>query len=132
MRWKREGGVGERPARESENERWQDDLRGDLERRGVASDFADALARRLESQLGGMEPSTRRAVLDGVATAYAVESQSNESLTRNLRDLGELEQLMKSFAGELSKLDESLEVLAAYVRRMRGKGTAVEADRILH
>jgi len=27
--------------------------------------------------------------------------------------------MMQAFAGELSKLDESLEVLSAYVRRMR-------------
>ena len=36
-----------------------------------------------------------------------------------MRQIQELERLMSSFAGELSKLDESLEVLAAHLRRMR-------------
>jgi len=132
MRWKREG-VGRLrrsldPGVQSERER----LRGELERRGVAADFSEALASKLEPQLEGRPPATRRAVLDGVATAYAVESQASEELARQLREIGELERLMKSFAGELSKLDESLEVLAAYLRRMRTRSTGEETARILH
>ncbi|MGH0034759.1 MAG: hypothetical protein ACQGVK_06995 [Myxococcota bacterium] len=132
MRWKREGLARAFGARRTGIESAQESIRGDLERRGLAADFAEALARRLESQLDGADGATRDAVLDGVAAAYAVESQTNEGLAQNLRDLGELEQLMKSFAGELSKLDESLEVLAAYLRRMRAKGTPVSSNRILH
>jgi hypothetical protein len=132
MRWKREGSGAGRRRPDTENKPLRDRLRGALERRGLASDFAETLSRRLQLQLVEQDEDTCNAVLDGVATAYAVESQSNESLARSLRELGELEQLMKSFAGELSKLDESLEVLAAYLRRMRGKGASPEPDRVLH
>ncbi len=132
MRWKREQLGRTRRMIDPDESTEQDRLRDALERRGVASDFAESLAGRLESQLDGRDRATQEAVLDGVATAYGVESRTHEDLDRNLRDLAELERLMKSFAGELSKLDESLEVLAAYLRRMRSRGAGSERARTLH
>jgi hypothetical protein len=97
----------------------QEQLRAGLEARGVSSDFSDALARRLALRFRDREPGEIKAALDGIATAYALEARSHEDLDHHLRELRSLEHLMKGFVGELEKLDEALEVLAAYVRRMR-------------
>jgi len=47
------------------------------------------------------------------------DERSDES--PDLRDLRELQQIMKAFAGELNKLEEGLRVLAAYLTRMKSR-----------
>jgi len=50
---------------------------------------------------------------------------------RMQRELRQLERLMSGFGTEIRKLDEVLEVLAAYVRRMRSSIGDGE-ERLLH
>jgi hypothetical protein len=102
-----------------------------LEQRGIQPELRPLLAKRLEASLGKHGNASHAAMLDGVAMALGVQSEVSEELSRTLRGLRELERLMGAFSGELSKLDEVLEVLAAYVRRMRSSKPE-EADRVLH
>jgi hypothetical protein len=102
-----------------------------LEQRGIQAELRPLLAKRLEAALGDHGEVSRAAMLDGVGMALGVQSEVSLELSRSLRGLRELERLMGAFSGELSKLDEVLEVLAAYVRRMRSSKPE-EADRVLH
>jgi hypothetical protein len=106
-------------------------LRSELERRGVPEEFSLALAERAAGYASSGGPAAVQAVLDGMSIAFEIERSTREQLTRNLRGLREVERMMGAFSGELSKLDEVLGVLAAYVRRMRSSGAA-ERDRTLH
>jgi len=90
-----------------------------LRERGVTAEEATDLARRLAAELQGRQPSAREAYLDGAAATWHTTRDVRAQLDRSLTDIKEVERLMGAFTGELSKLDEVLEVLAAYVRRMR-------------
>jgi hypothetical protein len=106
-------------------------IRQDLESRGVAADCAGELARRLEVRIVAGGHDRYDSLLDGAALASRAQSASDSQSERNSRDLQEVERMMDAFAGELSKLDETLEVLAAYVRRMR-TSAGPRSGRILH
>ena len=109
------------------------DIRTELEQRGVAADFAESLAEKLELQLSRCDPAALEAALDAVGMAYSEENRAQTELSRSVRELQEVERLMGNFVGELSKLDEALEVLAAYVRRMRTHSSVGgERARMLH
>lgn len=99
-------------------------LKRHLERRGVPSESAVVLAGRLEPRLEGLDSEACTLVLEGVADAFRGQSESRDVLTDRLCEVREIERLMASFAEELGKLDEVLEVLAAHVRRMRIKSEA--------
>ena len=105
-------------------------IRADLELRGVAPEFSDALSERLESRVKSFESESYLPLLDGVAAACGVHAEATEGLADRLRELSEIERLMGAFTGELSKLDEVLSVLAAHVGRMRTN--TPEKKRILH
>ena len=45
-------------------------------------------------------------------------------------DLDEIQRLMRGFAGELKKLDEALQLLTAYLTRLRDK--SLPTNRVLH
>lgn len=105
--------------------------RAELERRGVPTDFSRTLAERAHAYAATHGPEAASALLDGMAIAFEVEHATRDQLARSLRGLREVERMMGAFSGELSKLDEVLGVLAAYVRRMRSSGGA-ESDRTLH
>ncbi len=102
-----------------------------LERRGVALEFSELLSQRLETEFHDLTMESRRAMLDGVAAAFELQREIGGQLARSVKGLREVERMMGAFSGELSKLDEVLEVLAAYVRRMRSSGPAGEG-RTLH
>ncbi len=106
-------------------------LRRELERRGVPDGFSLALAERAAAYASTRAPAAVQPLLDGMAIAFEVEQSTRDQLGRSLRGLREVERMMGAFSGELSKLDEVLGVLAAYVRRMRSSGVA-EPDRTLH
>ena len=105
----------------------RDRISSDLQTRGVPAAAADLLAVHVAREAEGHEPAS--GVLDGAALGYRAQNAVSEDLARSAVDLQEIQRLMSSFAGELLKLDEVLEVLAAYLRRMR---TAVpSSDRVL-
>jgi len=138
MRWKWEAAKAgtrvaiesERPEREGVASRHAR-IRTDLESRGIASEHCDALSRRIEARLAAVGPDAYGSLLEGVAVAYGVQGEAGEQVDQSLRELQEIERLMGAFAGELSKLDEVLEVLAAYVRRMR-TNSPVRDERLFH
>jgi hypothetical protein len=107
----------------------RDRIRADLAARGVAPEFCEALSARLQSQVESFDAPSYLPLLDGVAAAYGVHEEASEALSSRLRELSEIERLMSSFAGELSKLDEVLNVLTAHVGRMR---TSTPSTRVLH
>jgi hypothetical protein len=104
----------------------RDRISADLQSRGVPAAVADLLAAQVEREVDGSEWDD--AILDGAALGFRAQHAVSEELAKSAVDLQEIQRLMSSFAGELSKLDEVLEVLAAYLRRMR---TAVPASRVL-
>ena len=91
----------------------------DLEDRGVPRSFARPLAERLAAS----EPTDEayEGLLTGAVLAYTVHHQSLLGLEKSASDLGEIQRLMTDFSQELRKLDEALEVLAAYVVRMKSQ-----------
>jgi hypothetical protein len=107
----------------------RDRIRADLAARGVAPEFCEALSERLQTQVESFDAPSYLPLLDGVAAAYGIHEETSEALSNRLRELSEIERLMSAFAGELSKLDEVLNVLAAHVGRMR---TSTPSSRVLH
>jgi hypothetical protein len=108
----------------------RDRVRADLEARGVDASASEMLAGRVIAafELGS---EGYAALLDGVALGFGRHSDLGAQLDKGASDLQEIERLMGSFASELSKLDEVLEVLAAYLRRMRTAAPPAR-DRLLH
>lgn len=100
--------------------------------RGVARELSDTLSARLEARFASLDSQSRDVVLDAVAMSFVLQQEKSRELARNLKGLKEVERMMGAFSGELSKLDEVLDVLSAYVRRMRSTGSAETTDRILH
>ena len=94
-------------------------IRAALETRGVSREMAELLGSRLEERLADLSGESTNALLDGVALALDLHQHSSVQVAQSLRGLREVERMMGAFSGELSKLDEVLEVLAAYVARMR-------------
>jgi hypothetical protein len=103
----------------------------DLVARGVSNDSAGRLARRLEQQVAARGQDRYETLLDGAALAFRAQSEADAEAEQSSRDLQEIERMMNAFAGELVKLDETLDVLAAYVRRMR-TSSSPRSDGTLH
>ena len=125
------GAMGRRNGRTASPVRDVDEIRAALERRGVSAAFSAALAEGISDQVERLDPAAYSAMLDGAAAALELHQSTQDQLTRSLRGLKEVERMMGAFSGELSKLDEVLGVLAAYVRRMKSSGTGT-SDRVLH
>jgi len=106
-------------------------IRRDLVARGVSNDNAGELARQLEQQLAAGGQDRYETLLDGAALAFRAQSEADAEAEQSSRDLQEIERMMNAFAGELCKLDETLDVLSAYVRRMRTSSSS-RSDRTLH
>ena len=70
-------------------------------------------------------------LLAGVRFCHQARADVAADLARAQRELRQLERLMGGFATELRKLDEVIEVLTAYVRRMRST-VGVGASSLLH
>ena len=97
----------------------------------MSAPAADVRAGRVADDLKGKSPNDYAGTLDAVALGFRAQSTLTDDLSQNAADLQEIERLMGSFAGELTKLDEVLEVLAAYLRRMR-TALPAGASTILH
>lgn len=116
-------------------------MRADLEARGVASEFADRAARELAVAFAALPPAAYERALAGLAATWRAGSPpdgpgeaplpvpSRPEAGDTTRHLRELQNLMSGFVGELAKLDEALEVLAAYLRRMRQNAKHEPAER---
>ncbi|MDX1650606.1 MAG: hypothetical protein R3263_12205 [Myxococcota bacterium] len=107
-------------------------IRADLERRGVAPELSQTVSHHLEPFARELAPEAYEAVLAGVALAWSARPGEGDAV-RGLPSRGELDEmqrLMGEFAGELRKLDEVLELLAAYLTRMRAQSAA--RGRTLH
>jgi len=105
-------------------------IRRDLEERGVAPEFSRSISNRLACFTDELTSDTYQAVLSGVALAYGVHRQRQPDMKRHLADMEEVQRLMSSFSTELSKLEEALETLSAYVTRMKTQTSP--ARRLLH
>jgi hypothetical protein len=92
-------------------------IRVDLESRGVAPEFSQPVADRLAVIVRDLSPAEYVAVLDGVAAAYGVHRRDFDVA----RDVNEIQRLMDGFTGELRKLEEGLQILSAYLQRMRSR-----------
>ena len=120
MRWKSETVIApEETAPRSKRESWLEQISADLQARGVAADVAGALAEGVAPQIEGQGREGYAMALDNVALGFRAHGAVRKHPPQAATELQEIERLMTSFAGELSKLDEVLEVLAAYLRRMR-------------
>jgi hypothetical protein len=94
-------------------------IRADLEGKGVATEFSQPVADRLAAIVRDRSPAEYEAILDGVAAAYGVHRRDFDVA----RDVKELQRLMDGFTGELRKLEEGLQLLSAYLQRMRSRAT---------
>jgi hypothetical protein len=98
---------------------------------GVSTEWVARLAEGLESRHGDLGRGSAIALIEGAALAVALQAEAHADVERSLRDVREVERLLGAFSGELEKLDEVLEVLAAYAQRMRAK-PASSTRRVLH
>lgn len=98
-----------------------DRMRGDLKRSGVAPEWLEQLAVQLcaRTHSGAISPQEYEALVEGAVLACGVRNEVPLSDDTDTDRVREIERMMQAFAGELAKLDESLDVLSAYVRRMR-------------
>lgn len=98
-----------------------DRVRCDLQGRGIAADLSDKLAVQVcqRKDREALSPEQYEALIDGAALACGVYCDVETDSAASASQVREIERMMQAFAGELGKLDESLEVLATYVRRMR-------------
>lgn len=108
-------------------------LAASLRERGVSDADAAELAEGLAARLRRHGRGARDGFAEGVAAGWHAMSETRARMDRTASDMKEVERLMGAFTGELSKLDEVLEVLAAYVRRMRTSNPVETSEgRILH
>ena len=109
-----------------------DALESRLRERGVTDADARSLAEQLAGQLSAHGRGGREAFVEGIAAGWHASDETRARLDRTVSDIKEVERLMGAFTGELSKLDEVLEVLAAYVRRMRSSKSESSEGQTLH
>jgi hypothetical protein len=104
----------------------------DLARLGVAESVRDELAARLAVLARTLSPEAYDAAVAGAVLAHAVHRESEQVLRRSVRDLGEIQRLVGAFSEEMGKLDEALQILTTYVKRMRARARPTERPRLLH
>ena len=128
--------MSEKPQRRSPNPEPQSDeerarVRRDLERRGVDADFARALLPRVEELRASLPAGAYAGVLAGVSLAYAAHREKHTGPPQESEQMGELQELMRAFVGELQKVDEALQLLFVYLKRMRTRAQR-DPDDTLH
>jgi len=96
----------------------REQVRTDLESRGIDPEFSGPIARRLVEVLPDLSKPEYAAVLDGVSAAYGVYREVSGPDDAQFRHENELYRLMEGFTGELRKLDEGLQMLSTYLIRM--------------
>jgi hypothetical protein len=98
---------------------------------GVSHEWAPGLASRLLEVHRDLGRGAAAPLIQGAVLAVQMQAVAHADVERQLRDVREVERLLGAFSGELEKLDEVLEVLAAYAQRMRSK-PAKRERRTLH
>jgi hypothetical protein len=111
--------------------RTAEDFQTRLIERGVPTDSASLIAAQLVTAYAELGRGSAAALLLGATLTVDVQAAERADVERNMRDVREVERLLGAFSGELEKLDEVLEVLAAYAQRMRAKPSR-PAGRTLH
>ena len=101
--------------------RSQDDWQACLVEHGLSESLAERLAPSLCRARGELGRGSGRTLLRGALLAHEAQAGEKADVERSLRDVREVERLLGAFTGELEKLDEVLEVLAAYAQKMRAK-----------
>jgi hypothetical protein len=110
----------------------RDRIQEDLARLGVADDVREEIARRFAPLSRRLSRDAYEAALAGVVLAHGVHRESEEVLRRSVRDLGEIQRLLTAFSDEMGKLDEALQILATYVKRMRSRARPPQRPRWLN
>ena len=128
MRFRNRSAGSERAAETRERDR----IALDLERLGVADGVRDELSRRLEALARNLSEDAYDAALAGVALAHALHREGEDALRKSVRDLHEVQRLLGAFSDEMRKLDDALQILSTYVRRMRSRTRPPERAKILH
>jgi hypothetical protein len=128
MRLRNRSAGAEHPAQARERDR----IAGDLERLGVGEGVREELSRRLEALARNLSEDAYDAALAGVALAHAVHREGEDALRKSVRDLQEVQRLLGAFSDEMRKLDDALQILSTYVRRMRSRAQPAERAKILH
>ena len=132
MRWKSLRKTrGVRLGQERRKAPRSSDLTAELQRRGLPPSSCQAILPAVEARVASLSPDGVACLLDGVALAFEFHQGTHVQLLRTIREVQEVEKMMGAFSGELLKLDEVLEVLSAYVRRMRSSGW-LEDGEVLH
>ncbi|MEZ4330383.1 MAG: hypothetical protein R3F35_01410 [Myxococcota bacterium] len=109
-----------------------EDWEARIEAAGIDADWATRLAPRLAESQPALGRGSSSALIRGAALALALQSETQAHVERSLKDVREVERLLGAFTGELAKLDEVLEVLAAYAQRMRPQKPNGSSGRLLH
>ncbi|MBW2245288.1 MAG: hypothetical protein JRH01_25235 [Deltaproteobacteria bacterium] len=105
-------------------------IRRDLEDRGVPEPVSTELSARMAEEAEHLDAGAYEGFLAGAALSFSFHREANAEDPASAKDLGEIQRLMSDFSDELRKLDEALEILAAYVVRMRTQSDP--KDRTLH
>lgn len=132
--WKTEAVASQktrRPVGPAEEPKKLEDWEARLIEAGVSADWASRLADGLAPRHRDLGRGSAVALIQGAALAVELQASAHADVERSLRDVREVERLLGAFSGELEKLDEVLEVLAAYAQRMRAQPNAAPR-RTLH
>jgi hypothetical protein len=132
--WRGEHVVGEsgkRTGRARAEPRSVEDWEARLIEAGVPDETAPEIAAQLAPAYVELGRGSAAALLRGAMLTVEVQAGERAGVERSMRDVREVERLLGAFSGELEKLDEVLEVLAAYAQRMRNKPSR-PAGRTLH
>ena len=108
-----------------------DQVRSDLENRGIDPEFSGPVARRLVAILPDLSALEYAAILDGVSAVHGVYREISGPKNVHFRHENELQRLMEGFTGELRKIDEGLQMLSTYLVRM-GALSSGEGSGSLH
>jgi hypothetical protein len=101
--------------------RTTEDWEARLVEAGVPDESAPEIAAQLAPAYVDLGRGSAAALLLGATLTVEVQACERADVERSMRDVREVERLLGAFSGELEKLDEVLEVLAAYAQRMRNK-----------
>jgi len=112
-------GEGERDLERRRMEDWE----AQLVEEGMSKEWAARVARRLEPLYQELGRGSSEALIRAATVTAEVRSETHANVEHGTRDVKEVERLLGAFSGELEKLDEVLEVLAAYAQRMKSKPT---------